>query len=395
MRNIIAEEIGLFTEKELKKYYTTTILKTTYEGMMNAERKIFLEEYDECKNKANGYYTRMAKGLHEPFEIDVPRDRAGLFNPATLDIIDSQEDKKKELVYKLYTHGLTTREIEDILKDIFGQKMSPTSVSNVVKSFSQERSAWLNKQLQEEYHFIFLDALFVPVRRDTVAKEAFYIFIGLRKDGRREILGLYNIPTESAEGWSEAIKDLKKRGLKRTNLIIADGLSGLVNVVEQEFQQGCFQRCVTHIKRGILLKVRSINKKEIADDLRQVFTVGDASFTFDKAKMLVDKFVKKWATIYPSIRTVFVEQNLESYFAYLKFPYQIQSMIYTTNWIERLNRTVRRTQKIRASFPSPQSAIDLISACLIDEEEKFYMRYPLTKFLEVAGLLEEALHKLQ
>jgi len=392
--NIITKESGLFPEKDLMQYGATTILKTVYEGMMNAERKIFLEECDECKNKANGYYKRIAKGLHEAFEIDVPRDRAGLFRSEILDIIDSQENKNKELAYKLYTRGLTTREIEDIFKDIFGQKMSSTSVSNVVKLFSEERNTWLNKPLQEEYTFIYLDALFVPVRRDYVEKEAFYIFIGLRKDGRREILGLYNIPSESAEGWSVAIKDLKSRGLKRTNLIIADGLSGLSNVVEQEFRQGCFQRCVTHIKRGILLKVRSINKKEIAYDLRQIFTVGDASYTLDKAKLLIDVFLKKWASLYPSIRKVFAEENLESYFAYLKFPYQIQSMIYTTNWIERLNRTIRRTQKIRASFPSPQSAMDLISACLIDEEEKFYMRYRLTKFIEVTDFLEEALHKL-
>lgn len=395
MTNIISKQSVLFREKELKKYGATTILKETYEGMMNAERKVFLEECETCKNKANGYYKRMANGLYESFEIHVPRDRVGEFSPATLELIDSQDNKKKELVYKLYTHGLTTREIEDILGDVFGHKMSATSVSNVVKFFAEERDAWLNKTLQEEYYFIYFDALFVPVRRDSVTREAFYVLIGLRKDFKREILGVYNIPSESADGWTDVIKDLKRRGFKRTLLFIADGLSGLVNVIEREFQSGCFQRCVTHIKRGVLLKVRSIDKKEIADELKYIFSVGTASYTINDARKLIDAFLKKWGSIYPSFRTVFAEQNLESYFAYLKFPYQIQNMIYTTNWVERLNRTIRRTQKIRASFPSPQSAMDLISACLIDEEEKFYMRYPLTKFLDVKNLLEEVLRKLQ
>lgn len=371
-----------------------TIIKIVFESILRCERKEFLSNSSSEPNKANGYYTRLAQGINKYFELDIPRDRLSLFKPVLLECVKARDEQMQELAFKLYTKGLTTRDINSIFVDVYDKNLSPSAVSSITKEFEQERVAWQNKRLVSEYYFIYIDALFMPIRRETVEKEAFYIVFGMRPDLTREILGVYNIPQESASGWREVFYDLKQRGLNKCLMVIADGLAGLSQVVNEELPRTRFQRCIVHKIRNLLIKVRASDKKALSDDFKKVFEIGIQDYTKEKAKQRLALFIDKWKTKYSWIEKRFDDYDFDFYFAYLNFPWQIHSMIYTTNWIERLNKTIRRTTKIRNSFPNSDSALNLICALLIEKENTNYRKYPVTAFSVVKDILEDKIEKL-
>ena len=329
--------------------------------------------------------------MNKYFELKVPRDRLGLFKPVFLEVIKNRESQMFELAHKLYIKGLTTRDIEDVMQDVFNKKMSASQVSLISKNFQAEIDAWLSRKLMSEYYFIYIDALYVPIRRNTVQNEAIYIVLGLKKDLRREILGVYNIPTESASGWNEVFTDLKNRGLKKVLMVVADGLTGLEEVVKNKLPNAFLQKCLVHKIRNILLRVRSSDKQALVEDFKLVFRLEEPNYSIDEATKNLEKFLSKWKKIYPSIERKFKTEHLENYFAYLHFPYKIQRMIYTTNWIERLNKHLRKTLRVRNSFPNPDSAINLVAASLIEFENNTY-DYPVTSFLIVKDELDYMLN---
>lgn len=361
------------------------IVKTVFESILKSERDEFLS--GQIGNKGNGYYERMARSINKYFSLQVPRDRLGLFKPVFLEMIKQQESHIQDLAFKLYVKGLTTRDINDLLKDVYDKNLSPSSVSNITREFQKQRECWQERQLDNEYYFIYIDALFIPVRRDTVSKEAFYVVIGLRKDLRRDILGVYDIPMESSEGWREVFRDIKRRGVSNILMIIADGIQHLENVVREEFPGTKLQKCLVHKIRSILLKVRNIHKEEIAKDFKSAFKLEDKYYSIEDGRINLNDFINKWKKLYPFINNKFKAEHIENYFAYLSFPHQIQRMIYTTNWNERLNKGIRKTQSVRNSFPNVDSALNLVGAYLIDFEKRVY-RYPVTSFIQVQDELD-------
>jgi len=360
-----------------------------FETILKCERDLFLQD-KQAFNKGNGYYERTAKALSKYFTINVPRDRLGLFKPVFLDILKQQNQNMCDLAYKLYVKGLTTRDIECVFKDVFNKKMSRSQVSTISSNFAQERDAFLSRQLEDKYYFVYIDATYIPVRRGGVSKEAFYIAVGVRCDFKREVLGIYNIPTESASGWQEVIKDLKKRGLKQVLMFIADGLTGLENVIKKEFQNTHLQKCVVHKIRHLLIHTKPSHKSEITYDFHNVFRLEEYGYTREIAEKELEIFLLKWKKFYPQIRRYFKPEHYGNYFAYLEYPPNIQRMIYTTNWIERLNKTIKKSTKIRNSFPNPKSALNLITAVLIDFEERVY-KYPISSFLKAEKFLKTKL----
>lgn len=364
------------------------IVKTVFESILKSERDEFLS--NQIGNKGNGYYERMARSINKYFKLQVPRDRLGLFKPVFLEIIKQQENQIQDLAFKLYVKGLTTRDINDLLSEVYDKNLSPSSVSNITKEFQEQREYWQNRPLENDYYFIYIDALFIPVRRDIVSKDAFYVAIGLRKDLRRDILGVYDIPMESSEGWRFVFKDIKRRGVSNTLMIIADGIQHLENVVREEFPGTKLQKCLVHKIRDIILNVRSAHKKEIAEDFRAVFKLEDKYYSIDDGRLNLINFKNKWKKIYPFINNKFKDVHIENYFAYLSFPQQIQRMIYTTNWNERLNKGIRKTQSVRNSFPNVDSALNLVGAYLMDFEKRVY-KHPVTSFMQVQDELNNML----
>lgn len=369
-----------------------SVVKTVFETILKCERQEHLDKSYKLGNKGNGYYTRIARSVNRYFQLNVPRDRLGLFKPVFLEAIKEQESQMQDLAFQLYVKGLTTQNIGDIFEEVYGKRISKGTVSNITKEFTQQRHAWQKKPLEAEYYFIYIDALYLPIRRDTVTKEAFYIVLGLKKDLKREVLGVYNIPTESAAGWEAVFEDLQSRGLRKALMIIADGISGLGDVVSRMMPESKLQTCLVHKIRNLLLRARNRDKNDLSTDFHKVFELENPNYTLEKGTLRLNEFINKWKKIYPSITNKFNARNLKNYFAYLKFPHQIHRMIYTTNWIERLNKTVKRTTKIRNSFPNPDSALNLISATLMDVEQNVY-KYPVTSFIKVRDQLDSMFEK--
>ena len=281
-----------------------------------------------------------------------------------------------ELACSLYAKGVSQRDIGDIISEIYNTDVSASWVSQMAADTLEARNVWHARPLNDEYLAVYLDALFVPVRRDSVAQEAVYVALGLKLDGRREVLGLYTLPTESATGWATMFIDMKKRGLKKVSLFIADGLAGLPEIVADAFPASRFQSCVVHKMRNVLLHVRPKDKAEVAAGLKKVFDLDRADDSTEEAIARLDLFIEKTKKIYPHITGQFPDELKPRLFTYIDYPPTIRRMIYTTNWIERLNKHIRKVIKNKNSFPSEVSAMNLIFLAIMNFETRVY-RYPI------------------
>lgn len=355
------------------------IFRMTLEGLMYLERQEFLEE--SKGNKGNGYRSKRSLGFGKGFKLSVPRDRLGVFNPYILELLKEDDNRIKDACFELYSKGLTNKDVGSIIETLYGKHYSESSISNITKGFYKEMERWRNRVLEGNWAVIYIDAIFVKVRRDTVQSEAFYVLLGLKEDMTREVLGIYNYPTESASAWVEITKDIKLRGVKQVNLFISDGLSGIEEALKQEFPKTPLQTCIVHYKRGLMNKIRPSHKEDFAKDLKDVFNPNLTDDTVQKARQRLDVMAHKWKKIYPKmsdkLRVDAVKKDV--LFEYINYDYRIRAMIYTTNWIERLNKSFRKTLKVRGSLPSVESALVLMTKVAIDMGEGTYS-YKISNF---------------
>lgn len=188
-----------------------------------------------------------------------------------LALLRSQQAETDKLVSALYGQGLTQSQVGEVFERLYGRHYSSSQIGRMIEWMRQDVAQWTNRTLEARYPVVFIDALWVNVRRDSVKKEAFYVVLGVKEDRTREVLAISHQPTESATGWEMLLEELKQRGVESIGLIVADGLSGLENGVCKVYPSADFQRCVTHVKRRLLARVRTEDKPVLAEDLRQVF----------------------------------------------------------------------------------------------------------------------------
>jgi len=373
------------------------LLRITLESILGAEQDEFLgygyrEKTKGSHNKRNGYrLSRRFKGYNNKvFRISVPRDRQGLFKPFILDILREENERVNDIALSLYAKGLSTREISEVIEQIYGKCLSSASISNISNRVKEEIRDWLCRELEERYYVLYIDAIRLAVRRDSVSKEAFYIVLGLRTDLKREILGVYNFPEESLEGWRDVLKDIEYRGVKEVGLIVSDEFNGIEVAIAERYPRANWQVCLVHKERNILKYVRSKDKEEVARDFKEVIGLSRPNARKDKMHKAVKRlrsFIDKWGKIYPSIRRIFKEGDYKRYFVFIKYPYEMRRYIYTNNWIENINSLIKRTTKVRKSFPTIESAINLIYLRCIDIEERF-LRYPVPHLQQVKPILD-------
>jgi len=238
----------------------------------------------------------------------------------------------------------------------------------MIEYLRKDVESWLCRSLESYYPVIFADAIHVKIhRKRTVETEAFYVLIGVKEDKTREVLGIYNNPTESATGWKELFEKLRERGVERIGLVVADGLIGLPSALSEVYPAAHFQRCVTHLKRNLLNKVRHGDKKSLSDDLRDVFRTGQKDYTREQAWEKWEALCLKWGIYYRSFKRMSQELEYKYYFTYLDYQYRIQAMIYTTNWIERLQKDFRRVLKMRGAMPNEDSVLVLMGKVAMDK----------------------------
>ena len=387
MENLKEETVLKLDKKQLQTVITDHLLELNgihelfemfVNGLMYCERKTFLTSTEE-NNKGNGFREVSKFGIGSKLQLRIPRDRLGVFQPMILGLLEEQEEQIKDLCFELYGKGLTTREIEDVVEKIYGKQYSKSSISRITTDFSKLIESWLERTLEAYYPIIYIDAIHIKVRRDTVSTEAFYVLLGFREDHTREVLGIVNIPQESATGWQEVLENLKQRGVQKVGLFVSDDLTGLSDTISKVYANSLKQKCVLHYMRNISKELRKEDKEKMMQEIKESFQPDNPKKTAQDGIQMLKKVFENWSKIYPKLYKKSQKEEMEHLFTYFHFDYRIRRMIYTTNWIERLNKSFRRTLKMRNALPSPESAITLLGFVAMEMTESSYS-YPISNF---------------
>src|SRR5574337_223582 len=357
---------SILTEVAKEKSGYTLILKLALESIMRAEQSEFNLVHTDSKN---GYRLRSILAHGGKLELVVPRSRHHNFYPLILALIKDQNEEIKNIAYELYSAGLTTEQVGSMFDKIYGQTYSKSSISNMMQHAREDIDAWLNRKLDARYPIVYIDATYWHTRRDKqVSQEAFYTILGVKEDRTREVLSIVNHPTEGATNWKDVFIDLKNRGVRTINLFVCDGLQGIENVIAEEFPMATTQLCTVHLTRNILSKVKPAHKQQIADGIKIVLNPTNINDSSEKGFERFKEFIQPWIKTYPSLKN-YLQPRYEMYFNYLNYHIEIRRMIYTTNWIERLNRNYKRTLRMRTSMPSPESVLFLMGAVACKRKE--------------------------
>lgn len=342
------------------------VLEMTLNALMKAERREHLA--GKTANKANGFRPGRVYGQGKLLELRIPRDRNGNFYPKVLALLRAQQEETDRMVSALYGQGLTQAQVGQVFEELYGRHYSPSSISRMIEWMREEVSDWLMRPLETYYPVVFIDAIHVKVRRQSVATEAFYVILGVTPERRREVLGIAHLPSESATGWALQLHALGKRGVDKIGLVVADGIIGLDGALSEAFSGTPLQRCTTHIKRNVLARVRPADKPALSEDLRGVFRTNDPQDNPEAGWQRWQGLCQKWTSRYRSFHTLKNDISYRNGFTYLSFDYRIRSMIYTTNWIERLNRDFRRVLRMRASMPGEESVLVLLGNVAMNQQ---------------------------
>lgn len=325
-------------------------------------------------SSAGGFRPRRWYSHGFEFSLRIPRSRSGSFYPVLLGLIRSESEERARLFSLLYTNGLTTEQIGEISEAVYGRTYSKQQVSRLACSCREDVMQWLSRGLEDYYPVLYIDATFIATRRDReVSKEAYYTILGVRQDGSREVLSVVNHPTEGAVCWNAELEALRDRGVGRVDLVVSDALQGIENAVCAAFPAAAHQFCVAHLKRQVLNCVSHKDKAAVSQELEEVFRMEDKQVDSLWGYEHFVTFADQWGKKYPALRRYRTERSI-AYFTYMDFPTRVQRCIYTTNWIERLNRKYKRTIRMRNAMPSAQAAIFLLGTVAKKETESTYAR---------------------
>ncbi len=344
-------------------------VKHILEKMLQEERVIYLEHHPETKG--NGYYVRDLQLPCGQLEgLRVPRSRDGGFKSQLLPHRRRGVEETEELVRALIIAGLSTRKIGEVFKQLYGMPLSATTASRLARIAQEEITAWRQRPLSKRYAVILLDAIFVSLKRDRVEKEAVYVALAIREDGPREILG-YWLPggSESAADWREILQELRQRGVEEVEFIVADGLTGLKEVIAEVFPQARYQRCVVHMIRRSSHKVRARDREAFLGDLKGVYRAKDR----DEAYQRFEELAQRWGRVYPRLIAAW-RQALPELLAFMVLPFPIRAYVYSTNALERVNKELKRRLKSMEQFPNEISAEKYIYAILSEMNNSFLKR---------------------
>ncbi len=330
-------------------------LESAVNTLLQTELTAFLdyEKYDRAGfnsgNSRNGSYKRTLHTEYGDLSLVIPRDRNGEFNQQTVAPYKRSNDTLESFVIHLFQKGVTTREISDLIEKMYGHHYTPQTISNMTKAVGIHVEAFKNRTLQNRYVCVYLDATYIPVRRETVSKEAVYIAVGINEDGNKEVLSYMIAPTESAYNYKELLEDLKARGVQDILLFISDGLKGMAESIFSVYPKAKYQQCLVHISRNIAHKVRITDREEVCHDFKAVYQATNK----DEASKAVETFVDKWKKSYPKV-VASITSN-EYLLTFYRFPESIRKSIYSTNLIEGLNKQIKRHTKRKEQFPNEES----------------------------------------
>ena len=318
-------------------------------------------------NSRNGTSSKTLLTEDGEVEISVPRDRAGSFEPQLVAKGQTRFDGFDDKILSLYARGMTVREIQGHLSELYGIDVSPDLISRVTDAVLEEVREWQNRPLDPVYPVIFFDALRVKIRDEGLVKnKAVYIALALNAEGEKEVLGLWIEQTEGAKFWLKVMNDLKVRGVSDILIAVVDGLKGFPEAISTVFPQTLVQTCIVHLIRNSLAFVTWKDRKTIMPWIKAIYQAENA----DQALVRLDEFEAEWGKRYPAIGATWRRawQHAVPFFA---FAPAIRKMIYTTNAVESLHMSLRKIIKTRGSFPSEEAALKLLYLALRNASAKW------------------------
>jgi putative transposase len=311
-------------------------------------------------NSRNGTSAKTLKGDFGEVEIEVPRDRKGSFEPKIVPRHQRRFNGFDDKILSMYARGMTTREIQGHLQEIYGVEVSPSLISEVTDAVIEEVKAWQTRPLEPLYPILFLDALMVKMRHEgRVENRAVYVAIGIDLDGRKDVLGLWTSANEGAKFWLQVLTELRNRGVKDIFIACVDGLKGFPQAIESVFPQAQVQLCIVHLVRASLNYVSWKERKPVAQDLKSVYRAA----TEEEARREMASFAERWNQKYPTIAALW-QRNWERVIPFFAFPAEVRKVIYTTNAVESLNMSLRKALKTRVAFPSEEAALKVMYLAL-------------------------------
>ena len=350
------------------------VTKAILERALQAEMRDHLgyEKHDPAGhhrgNTRNGKSQKTLKGEFGELELETPRDRKATFEPKIVVKGQTRWTGFDDKIISMYARGMTTREIQGHLEDIYGIEVSPTLISNVTDAVLEEVKQWQNRPLEELYPILYLDALMVKVRDEGhIQNKAIYVVLGVNLEGQKEVLGLWVAQTEGAKFWLQVLTELQNRGVKDIFIACVDGLKGFPEAIEAVYPHTEVQLCIVHLVRASLNYVPWKARKPVAADLRLIYS----SATAAEAEQHLQELEDKWKA-YPSVSQVW-RRNWPRITPFFHYPPEIRRAIYTTNSVESLNRSLRKIIKVRGGFPNEEAALKLLFLALRLAAKKWTM----------------------
>jgi putative transposase len=318
-------------------------------------------------NGRNGFTSKILTTDHGDVTIDVPRDREGTFEPKIVKKRERRLAGFDERILALYARGMTVRDIQGHLLDLYGVEVSPDLISRVTDAVLEDITAWQGRPLDAVYPIVYLDALVVKIRdQGVVRNKAVYLALGVTVQGGKEVLGMWIEQNEGARFWLKVVNELKTRGVRDVLIACCDGLKGFPEAIEAAFPQAVVQTCIVHMIRNSVRFVSYKDRKDVVRDLKPIY----AAASREDAEAALGRFEDKWARRYPMIGASW-RAAWERVVPFLDFPPEIRRIIYTTNAIESINSTLRKLVYYRGHFPSDDAVFKLLYLALRNLEKRW------------------------
>jgi transposase-like protein len=340
------------------------------------EEKLGYNKYDksnkETSNSRNGYSKKTVKSELGPVELKIPRDRNGEYEPTIIPKYERNITGIEDTVLSLYAGGMSTRDIHDQIKNLYGVEISAEMVSKITERIMPTVLEWQNRPLEKTYSFVFLDAIHYKVRDNKhVVNKAAYVVIGVNMDGEKDVLGIWIGGNETSKFWLSVLNDLKNRGVENVLIFCVDGLNGFKQAIEAVYPFAKVQRCIIHQLRASMKYVSYKHKKEFAKDLKTIYS----AINEEQAMENLISVKEKWDKIYPHAIKSW-EDNWDNISTFFAFPDFIRKIIYTTNVIESLNSQYRKVTKTKLIFPTDNSLLKMLYFATQNITKKWTRCYP-------------------
>ena len=343
------------------------VIQTASQAELTSHLGYDKHQESNTSNSRNGYNEKTIKSKYGQFDVSIPRDRDSSFEPQLVKKREILLDGSEDLILSLYTKGMSVRDIQLHLDDLYGYELSTQTISNITEKVIEKANEWQSRPLDKIYPIIFMDATVLKIRVDRVVKNiAAYIMLGVTLEGKKEIIGIWIGENETSKYWLTVLNDIQKRGVEDVLIFAIDGLNGFNEAIKAVYPKAEIQRCIVHQIRSSLRFVSWKDRKAVAKDLKSVYT----ALSEEDGQIALTEFNDLWGKKYPNI-TVSWTNHWNELATFFKYPQSVRTLIYTTNPIESLNATIKRKTKSKGSFPTVESAFKLLYLSIQQQQLKW------------------------